>query len=275
MALLLTICFTLATHLVPRSNYWTQSNEGSFLKVALGDAQRMFANHFFTKADAYFHSGYYPSIFDQAKETDKHMTDLHGGDDHDEAEHESASDFLGKPRDWIDRFSRHFYPSTHSHLDKPGEAKEILPWLRLSAELDPHRVETYTVGAYWLRFNMRKPNEAEEFLRQGLHENPNSFEILFELGKVYLDSRHDTNHAQNIWELALRRWQEQEVAGKKPDALLCDEIVANLAHVEEEQGNLAKALSYLEMEAKVSPAPETVQKWIAELKKKMAEIPPK
>jgi tetratricopeptide (TPR) repeat protein len=270
MLLLLTVCFTLASYLIPRSEAWTEAKDAGFLKMALGDARRMFANHFFTKADVYFHSGYYPTIFDQAQERDSHMTNLHGheGDDHADEEHEKGSDFLGKPQDWIDRFSRHFYPSTHSHLDKPGEAKEILPWLRLSAELDPHRVATYTVGAYWLRTNMKKPREAEAFLRQGLNENPNSFEILFELGKLYLESRHETNHAQNLLELALRRWDDQEAAGKKPDALACDEIVANLAHLEEERGNLEKALTYLELEATVSPAPEAVRKRIDEIRKK-------
>ena len=34
------------------------------LGVLLGDGRRMFANHFFVKADAYFHSGFYPTVFD-------------------------------------------------------------------------------------------------------------------------------------------------------------------------------------------------------------------
>jgi len=31
----------------------------------LGDGRRLFANHFFIMADVYFHSGYYPSVFDR------------------------------------------------------------------------------------------------------------------------------------------------------------------------------------------------------------------
>ncbi len=34
------------------------------LNVLMGDSRRMFANHFFVKADAYFHSGFYPTVFD-------------------------------------------------------------------------------------------------------------------------------------------------------------------------------------------------------------------
>ena len=40
----------------------------------MGDSRQLFANHFFTKADVYFHSGYYPSVFDQAIGGAPHMT---------------------------------------------------------------------------------------------------------------------------------------------------------------------------------------------------------
>src|SRR5438309_1796727 len=83
--------------------------------------------------------------------------------------------------DWIERFGRHFLITQHSHLSG-GNEREILPWLRFSAELDPQRVETYTVAAYWLR-SMGKIVEAERFLRDGLLANPGSPEILFELGR--------------------------------------------------------------------------------------------
>jgi tetratricopeptide (TPR) repeat protein len=244
------------------------------MQMLFGDGRRMFANHFFVKADVYFHRGYYPSIFDQGKEPadTKHMTEEHDAshEDKDEEEHEKAMDFLGQPKDWIDAFGRHFFPSHHSHLDKPGEAREILPWLRISAELDPQRIETYVVAAFWLRRSLGKTDEAEQFLREGLKANPASYEILFELGKLYQESRRQPDHARNLWELALHRWQEQDAAGKKPDPLIGDAILANLVHVEEEQGNTGKALSYLDLELKVSPAPDAIQKRIAELKEKEA-----
>ncbi len=68
-------------------------------------------------------------------------------------------DFLGPTRDWIDAFGRHFIPNRHTHLDEGGpaddlsgskEVREILPWLKLSAELDPENVKTYVVTAFWL-----------------------------------------------------------------------------------------------------------------------------
>ena len=284
VTLLLALCFTLATSLQLRTERWTtRTDSDGILKILLGDGRRMFANHFFVKADVYFHSGYYPSIFDQAASVQtagsRHMTEVHEDHDehdghdghaHEESAHEKAMNFLGQPRDWIDRFGRNFYSSKHSHLDHPGEAREILPWLRISADLDPQRVETYTVASYWLRNHLGKVAEAEQFLREGLRANPSSYEILFELGDLYDKNHKDPVHARNLWELALRRYREQEAADKHPDIFVYQQIVTNLAILEEQQGDLAKALYYRELEVKVSPTPGVVQKQIDELKQKLA-----
>ncbi len=275
LTFLVVVCFSLATTLQPRWQLLDKrSDSDNLFKMVLGDAGRMFANHFFVKADVYFHSGYYPSIFEQGyqqADTAKHLTE-----DHDEAhetaeehEHEKAMDFLGKPKDLIDRFGRHFYATKHSHLDQPGEAREILPWLKLSAELNPNRIETYTVAAYWLRLRLNKVNEAEQFLREGLRANPTSYEILFELGKLYYENHHDPKVARNLWEMALRRWTEQDDAEQDPDLVTYEQIVANLAHLEEDQGDLRAAVAYLEMEEMVSPVPDLIQKQIDELRKKL------
>jgi tetratricopeptide (TPR) repeat protein len=281
LTFLLVCCFSLATVLEPRfASLGRRSDTDSLLKVVLGDAGRMFANHYFVKADVYFHSGYYPSIFQQGYQAEvdsKHLTEVHdeAHETDEEKAHEKAMDFLGQSTDWIDSFGRHFYSSVHSHLDKPGEAREILPWLKLSAELDPQRIQTYTVASYWLRLHLGKPDEAEEFLRQGLRANPSSYEILFELGRLYDENRKNPALACNLWELALRRWWEQDDAGLEPDLNAFLEIVTHLAHVEEAQGNLREALSYMEVEVEVSPVPGEVQKQIDELKARLAAAPTK
>src|SRR5262245_14288817 len=188
LLLLATASFSLATVLQPRALSWSKRGRDSnnVLKLLLGDGRRLFANHFFVKADVSFHSGYYPSIFDQtqAPTNSQHMTAPEGS--HAEEEHEKAMNFLGPPRDWIEAFGRHFQITEHTHLSG-GKEREILPWLRLSAELDPERVDTYTVAAYWLR-GLGKVTEAEQFLREGLRANPDSYEILYELGRLYYES---------------------------------------------------------------------------------------
>jgi len=274
LMLLLAACFTLATALPPHVSSWDRGGQSdSVMKVLLGDGRRIFANHFFEKADVYFHSGYYTSICDRANEPkDSHNMKENEEEHHEGGDHEKETDFLGPPKDWIERFGRHFFITKHTHLEG-GAQREILPWLRLSAELDPQRVETYVVAAYWLRSQLGKVQEAQQFLREGLRANPNSYEILFALGRLYHENDHDPIRARNLWELALRRWKEQETGKPKPDNRALDEIAVNLARVEEEQGNLAQAIAYLEVAKGVSPAPETLQKQIEELKQKLSTPP--
>ena len=273
LVVLLAACFSLATVLQERVSGWSRSGESdNVLKVMLGDGRRLFANQFFVQADVSFHSGYYPSIFDQAnrpKDT-SHLTAKEG--EPAEEEHEKQMNFLGPPRDWIERFGRHFIITEHTHLEGNNKS-EILPWLKLSAELDPQKIETYTVAAYWLR-DLGKIKEAERFLREGLLNNPESYEILFDLGHLYYENNHDDARARKIWDLALRRWSEQEAAHKKPDPRKLGEIADNLSRLEEKDGHLARAIELLELSKKASPNPEALQRQIDELKRKLAARPP-
>ena len=273
LLVLLAACFSLATLLQERAAGWSKRGQSdNILKVLLGDGRRLFANHFFVQADVSFHGGYYPSLFDQAnrpKDT-SHLTAKEG--EPAAEEHEKQMNFLGPPRDWIERFGRHFIITAHTHLEGNKE-REILPWLKLSAELDPQKVETYTVAAFWLR-NMGKVKEAERFLREGFLNNPDSYEILLELGRLYYENNHDPARARKIWDLALRRWSEQAAANKDPDLLTLDQIAGNLARLEEAEGNFARAIQLLELCKKASPHPEALQKQIDELKRKLAAPPP-
>jgi tetratricopeptide (TPR) repeat protein len=273
LVLLLAACFSLATVLQERVSGWSKRGESdNVLKVLLGDGRRLFANQFFVQADVSFHSGYYPSIFDQAnrpKDT-SHLTAKEG--EPAAEEHEKQMNFLGPPRDWIERFGRHFIIAEHTHLEGNNKS-EILPWLKLSAELDPEKIDTYTVAAYWLR-DLGKTKEAERFLREGLLTNPDSYDILFELGRLYYENNHDAARARKIWNLALRRWSEQEAADQKPDLLKLGQIAINLSHLEETEGNFARAMQLLELCKKASPHPEAVQQQIDDLKQKLAAHPP-
>jgi len=276
LGLLLVVCFSLATTIQPRTPSWSdRAKSGNVLKLLFGDGRRMFANHFFVQADVSFHRGYYPSIFDQ-RTPPKESPMATGHDEHaehGEDEHEKEMSFLGQPRDWVERFGRHFRVTKHTHLGQ-GQVREILPWLKLSAELDPERVETYTVTAYWL-VGLGKEKEAEEFLREGLRYNPDSYEILFALGKIYQKNLHDNDRAHNVWNVALKKWHKLEDGKQKPNLLLLDEISVNLAQVEEGAGNYPRALELLELAKTASPSPAALQERIDELRAKMVAASPK
>jgi tetratricopeptide (TPR) repeat protein len=117
---------------------------------------------------------------------------------------------------------------------------------------------------------MGKVAEAEQFLREGLRANPNSYEILFELGRVYDEDRHDPRRAQNLWEAALRQWQKQESGKAKPNEFLCIEIASRLSKLEASQGDYHDALIHMALWKEHSPDPAAVQKHIEEVQQKIA-----
>ena len=268
LALVLTVCFTLATGIEPRAATWSnRSKSDNVFSVLFGDGRRLFANQFFTMADVYFHSGYYPSVFDLREEGQKEIVaESHGHTD--SPEDEIKEDFLGKPKDWIDRFGRHFRITKHTHLEH-GNEREILPWLRLAADMDPQKIETYTVGSYFLRTHLNRPQEAEAFLREGLQNNPSSHEILFELGRLYDESDRDPGRARDVWQLALYRWSKDPEA-VKDDKLAFEEITVHLAQLERGAGNWPQAINWFQAAQKVSPDPNALQQRIDEIKKTMA-----
>ncbi len=286
LLLLVVLCSGLAARMDCWFMGWPGNHEDSLdpLDVMIGDAQKLFAGSFYREADVYYHSGYYPTIFDNrsAFET-AHMAEDTGA----VASHNQGDEtgFMGPPLDLIDAFNRHFIPNRHTHLDEGGptddlsksqEVREILPWLKISSELDPENVQTYIVTAYWLRTRMDRVAEGEQVLREGLRHNPDNPQLLYELGRVYFENYHDLQRARNIWEAALRSWQKQ-MAGK-PDSeklsfdnkFIVEQLQTHLALLEEAAGNFNAAIARWEQAKAVSPAPDALQKRIDKLKQTTA-----
>ena len=274
LALIFACCVTLATELAPQMQVLQAKGGDSDTPLAmlLGDTRRLFANQLFTMADVYFHSGYYPTIFDRRKTEGPSHLDVATHEEENTGKESPPDDddnFMGPPRDAFERFGRHFIPTVHTHL-KSASAQEILPWLRLSADLDPKRIDTYVTASYWLRTSLHKYDEAEQFLREGLRANPDSYEILLELGRVYYYGKNDPFRARNIWELALKKWLEQEQAGKDPDPHVQDEILGELVRDDERSGNLKQLLADLQALEKVSPNKTMIDQYIQQVQKKLA-----
>lgn len=266
---LLALMFTLATGLATRADNWSQrSKSDNLFAVIFGDSRKLFANQFFTMADVYFHNGYYPSIFDLGAAEQKEIISASHGRKETE-EDEKKEDFMGRPKDWVDAFGRHFRIMEHMHLANNNE-REILPWLRLAADLDPQKIETYTVGAFFLREHLHRPDQAEAFLREGLRNNPDSAEILFVLGRIYREDKNDPDRARNLWLLGVKKYRSLPPEAQKHNELIFEELGGNLARLEDAAGNYGQAIDWLREVQKVSPSPEALQEQIDALQKKLA-----
>jgi tetratricopeptide (TPR) repeat protein len=270
----LTLAFCLATIIGPRQDARLIASgeyDDNPATTWLGSSSQMFANSFFVKADAYFHSGYYPTIFDN----NAPFKTPHIGEDSETMESKNTGDeaaIFNQPNNWVERFELNFFPSYHTHLDQGGvdgngasEVKEIMPWLKLSEELDEHRIQTYLVTAYWLRKRMHKINEAEQFVRDGLRANPGNAALLYELGQIYDEDRHNAAQARNIYLQSLDSWGRENSGKEDQDRFLLGHILGSLAILEEHAGNKEKALDYLKLLKRASPNPEAIQKQIDKL----------
>ena len=301
---LLVACFGTAARLAPQFLAWRGNRAtGDVFNVMLGDSRRMFANTFYVKADAYYHSGYYPSMFDDnAAFQTAHMAEDTGAVS--SKNHGDEHGFLGPERNWIDSFGRHFFPARHTHLDEGGpddslngsaEVREILPWLKLSADLDPDNVQTYTVTAYWLRERMDNVAGADAILHEGIRNCPDSYEIFFELGRLYRESYHDPMRARNVWEHGVRLWLNLDpktpkgkrpvldlvddwlgrpldlVAEQKDNQLIMEQLATHLGKLEADAGNFPRAIEWLQTAERVSLAPGTLQQDIGELRGKLGQ----
>jgi tetratricopeptide (TPR) repeat protein len=301
---LLVASFGTAARLEPQFQSWRGSRaNGDLFTMLLGDSRAMFAGTFFRKADAYYHSGYYPSMFDDnAAFQTAHMAEDTGAVN--SKNHGDEYGFLGPERNWIDSFGRHFFPDRHTHLDEGGpgdslngsaEVREILPWLKLSADLDPDNVQTYTVTAYWLRQRMDNVAGADAILHEGIRNCPDSYEIFFELGRLYRESYHDRTRARNVWEHGVELWLKLDpktpkgkcpvldlveewlgrplelVAEQKDNQLVMEQLATHLANLETEAGNYPLAIEWLQAAKRVSLAPGTIEQDIGELRAKLGQ----
>lgn len=255
----------------------------SALAVLFGDGRRLFANHFLSKADAYFHRGRYPSIFEAADRESNHLVESlaeppavgEDGHDHDLDDHHAHDEACAHanpaqgPDDWIARLARRFEPEGHVHLTG-DEEREMLPWIKLAVEMDPHNVAAYTVGGYWLR-EMGRTNEAKAFLRDGQRNNPDSSEIYFELGRLEEMEGQNPEKVLRLYELALESWRTTNANAPEPDTLALGRIVGRMGHVEENRGRLDAALRHYTLLEAVSPNPDSVRELIDSVRERMLQ----
>lgn len=69
--------------------------------------------------------------------------------------------------------------------------ESLMPLIRLITILDPHFVQAYDFGAYHLAVNLKKKKESMKFLQEGITNNPEAFELVWEYGfLLYLDKKY-------------------------------------------------------------------------------------
>src|SRR3989338_7935905 len=87
----------------------------------------------------------------------------------------------------------------------------MLPFFAIATTLDPYNVEAILTSAYWLNAHFGKLDEAIDVLKKGLKDNPDSWEIAFNLGTFYYKLKKDYAQSETYYLLALEKSSGQDV----------------------------------------------------------------
>ncbi|MFH1394845.1 MAG: hypothetical protein ABIH09_01670 [Candidatus Omnitrophota bacterium] len=150
-----------------------------FFIQLLGEGKSVVSAWSFLQADLYYHGGVGHLCEDEADH-----------DEHDKQPVISEWNVLFRLKDDLNI-------TEHIHL-KGNDLKEILPWLYYSAEIDPHNVQAITTTAFYVADMFGKPEEAISYLRKGLRNNINSWEIYAEMGIIYFRFINNSAKAVNF-----------------------------------------------------------------------------
>ncbi len=214
----------------------TRRENQDLLGAVLGDARVILGRSLYRKADIAFHAG----VAEAAKEhrqgdrpaiaaagdadAEEHDHEHHHDGDHDHEacdhdacghEHHHHEHAAGIPR-WVAWIDDGVHPRTHRHL-KGTQAQEILPWLALAIQADPHAAEPYLVAGYWLGWVFDRTKEAEQILQAGLQRAEPKEPLERELGRLYFRRMNDPARGRPHLERALALWEERNAAGEEPD----------------------------------------------------------
>ena len=174
-----------------RDEQGREQRNHSALAAMLGEFRTSASDLMFMQTERYLHGG-----ISFRKETAHAMEEDHDEHEHDEEcdqdhEHDAACSCQGAEtaipsrekdfRGWIGDLYREVKPwrdPSKSHVHTDG--RELLPWFRLMTMSDPHYVQGYLAGAYWLQ--TQNLGEAIAFIEEGIQNNPTSFQLYVSRG---------------------------------------------------------------------------------------------
>ena len=172
----------------------TGSCDEAFYLRLLGETKSMFSYLSILQADLYYHGGVGHFYSEHKGEMGLGHEEGACQEEHHHAqtdmERYSGHNILMKIDDAI-RVNRHV------HLEG-DQTKEVVPWLYYSLKMDPNNVMAYTLSSYWLAYRMKRFDEGMSCLQEGLINNPHSWEIKVEIGRLYLEHYKKYSSAKTI-----------------------------------------------------------------------------
>ena len=218
-----------------------------------GEGRSIVSSLAILQADRYFHGGV--GHIEHGEEGELCITQRGT----DECGREEDRRLQASPLNVLFRISDRIALTEHVHL-QGDQVKEIIPWLYLSSEVDPHNVLAITLTGFYLADRLDKPDEAVAFLRKGLLDNPDSWEINAELGRIYFE---DFGNYRAAVDFLVRAMDLQK--GVPHDKFEERYVLSFLAYSYEALGEGDKALALYRRLGQLFPKSDVFRKKVSEL----------
>ena len=180
--------------------------------------------------------------------------------------------FLGPPRDWIERFGRHFIVTEHTHLEGNNETRDpaLAETLRRAGPAEDRNLHRRRL----LAARPRQDQGSRAFSPRRIAQQPGQLRNPASSWAAFTTRTTTTRPAPG----RSGNWPFAGGASRRPRTRspTCSSSIkspSTSARLEEKEGNLARAIQLLELAKKASPHPEALQKQIDELKQKLAAHP--
>jgi len=215
-----------------------------------GELRTYLSSASYINADVYFHGGLYDFHEDCSLFTPGHISSNHEREDGDHYDSRPQK----KTQNPLLEIAEKISITQHRHAIG-SEEKELLPWMLYSVKLNPKNEKAYIIGGYWLGMRLNKLNEAINFLREGIKNNPESWEIYLTLGEIYLVALKDYQNARIYLEKA-----KDLAESKKADKFDLRSIYTFLAEAYDKTGYPKESVDLYEKLLKIFPKDETIKK---------------
>lgn len=233
-----TLAFSLAAHLTASQE--EPIPDSGLLDFLLGESRASLSGALFTEADQYFHRGV--------------------------AHREPSVSLAGPFRRWQAEIT----PTQHVHAEGRDSA-EILAWLRLSTEADPHNVESFLVAAFWANTGLQRTDLAAGILAEAQRFNPSDYRIALEKGRLAIETHH-FDDALTAFQAAQTLYDHTPATPERAREFALDrgEILTFLGFLHEARGETAQALGCFKNTLAIFPERSYIKERIGLLEKGLA-----
>ena len=198
----------------------------------LGPARALLSASLYQRADQYFHKGVKAS------------------------KEEAFKSFFQK---WHEALN----PTEHLHAEAT-EILEIMPWLRLATQSDPHNIEAYLVAVFWLNGEINRPDLALEVIDEALLKNPGRYEIYLEKGRTLL-TNDQLDLAAEAFDTTLTLLTEKKSDDPEQAQIDLSLIFSVQSYLYEAQNNREKAITAAENHQQLNPDKQHAAERLAHL----------